>query len=304
MPLRLETKHPDFGRMIHEDQEPRVIADASDGLIFTEGPIWNAQNQSLTFSDIPGNAMYRWSEDGGLKRLVDYSYKGNGNAYAPDGDIVTCEHAASRIARRDGDGKNYRVVVSHYQGLELNSPNDVVVRRDGSIYFTDPYFGRNPSQVGVERSRQLAFCGVYRYAQGQLTLLDDRCETPNGLCFTGDERQLYVADSKPMEIFLYDVEPDGTLKNRRLFARTSGEGPGSPDGLKLDAEGNLYCCAQGGIHVFRPDGQMLGRICFPFQIANFTFGGKERKTLMICAGNRVLAIQGQIPGLPGPCDRA
>lgn len=304
MPLRLETKHPDFGRIIREGQEPRVIADASDGLIFTEGPIWNGQNQSLTFSDIPGNAMYRWSEGGGLNRLVDYSYKGNGNAYAPDGDIVTCEHAASRIARRDGDGKNYRVVVSHYQGLELNSPNDVVVRRDGSIYFTDPYFGRNPSQVGVERSRQLAFCGVYRYAQGQLTLLDDRCETPNGLCFTGDERQLYVADSKPMEIFLYDVEPDGTLKNRRLFARTSGEGPGSPDGLKLDAEGNLYCCAQGGIHVFRPDGQMLGRICFPFQVANFTFGGKERKTLMICAGNRVLAIQGQIPGLPGPCDRA
>lgn len=296
MALQLDVFHPDFTQIMDACQEPVTLLDGSDGLIFTEGPIWNSEKKHLTFSDIAGNAIYRWSKKEGLCKLVEYSYKGNGNAYAPNGDIITCEHATSRIARRDGEGRNYRVLVSHYNGLELNSPNDVVVRRDGSIYFTDPYFGRNPSRVGVERSRQLSFCGVYRLDDKGLTLLDDRCITPNGLCFTADEKRLYVADSKAKEILAYDVEQDGTLSNRRLFAKTVGEGIGLPDGLKLDAQGNVYCCAQSGIHVFRPDGTPLGRIFFPFQIANFTFGGEDGKSMIICSVERIFTLQSKIPG--------
>lgn len=296
MALQLNVFHPDFAGIIAADQEPVTLLDASDGLVFTEGPIWNPEKGHLTFSDIAGNVIYRWSANEGLRKLVEYSYKGNGNAYAPNGDIVTCEHATSRIARRDGDGRNYRVLVSHYKGLELNSPNDVVVRRDGAIYFSDPYFGRNPSRVGVERSRQLSFCGVYRLDDKGLTLLDDRCITPNGLCFTRDEKRLYVADSKACEIIAYHVEPDGTLSDRRVFAKTQGEGIGLPDGLKLDDQGNVYCCAQSGIHVFRSDGAPLGRIFFPFQVANFTFGGADGKTMFICAVDRIFTLRSNIPG--------
>lgn len=296
MPLCLEGG-AELRALFDPEQELELIAGPEDGLIFTEGPIWNRAEGHLTFSDIPANVMYRWDPVQGLRRLVEYSHKANGNAYAPDGSIVTCEHATSRLARRDGDGGGYKVLCSHYRGKELNSPNDVIVRRDGSIYFTDPHFGRTPSQVGLPRAEELGFRGIYRLSSGELTLLDDVCEDPNGLCFSADEQVLYVDDSPRCEVLAYDVLPDGTLSGRRLWAVTEGDGAGKPDGLKLDRDGNLYCCAQGGLHIFSSGGRCLGRIRVPVQLANLCFGDADGKTLYLCASDRIYRLRGSVPGL-------
>lgn len=299
MPLQLECTNGLLQQLIDADQEPCYIGTGKDGLIFTEGPVWSRRRQELIFSDIAGNAMYRWNENSGLRQMVSYSYKANGNACLPNAGIITCEHATSRISFRKEDGSGYMVLVSHYEGKELNSPNDVVVHSDGSIYFTDPFFGRNPSRVGVERERELDFCGIYRLKDSQLMLLDDSCQTPNGLCFSEDEQQLYVADSVRDEIVVYDVCPNGSIRDKRLFAKTCGSEIGHPDGLKLDEDGNLYCCAQGGIHIFSHKGEFLGRIVFPFQVANIAFGGRNMQRLFVCAVDQVFSIETRKKGLIG-----
>lgn len=297
MGLKIEINDSEILRLIDPNQDYVLLADQKDGLVFTEGPIWDRVNQYLIFSDIAGNKIYKWSAELGLLEWVNYSFKANGNAYDDEGNIISCEHATSRLAKRNKEGKCYEVLCTHYEGKELNSPNDVVVRKDGTIYFTDPHFGRNPSRVGVEREKQLDFQGVYRYVKGELTVVEKSLIAPNGLCFSLDERQLFVNDSPKKYIWVFDVTQTGELINKRLWARTNGDGAGLPDGMKIDCEGNLYCCAQGGIHIFNKNGKFLGRICFPIQVANFTFGGVEGKSLFICATDRIYCIQGNISGM-------
>lgn len=297
--LELEKFSEGLDGIIDRNQPYETIADESDGLIFTEGPVWSPSGRHLTFSDIAANRLLRYA-GGRLTVLTDFSYKANGSCYLPTGKLASCEHATSRIALRNGDGTHYRVLCGQFQGGELNSPNDIVSKSDGSLYFTDPHFGRNPSKVGVERACQLEFSGVYRLVGRQPQLLDASLVTPNGLCFTADEKQLYLCDSQPCKIWRYSVAPDGSLRDKTLFAETGGEGPGLPDGLKLDALGNVYCCAQGGIHIFAPDGALLGRIRFPVQTANLAFGGDDMKTLFVCATNRVYRLTTQVAGLQYP----
>ena len=297
MALQVEVFNKKMLDIVDCTQELTTIAGPDDGLIFTEGPIWNHKNQYLLFSDIAGNIMYRWDDTNALQPFVPYSFKANGNAWAKDGGVVTCEHATSRMVSRDEDGGNYRVLASHFQGKELNSPNDVVVKSDGSVYFSDPFFGRNPSRVGVERKQQLDFQGVFRLEGDVLILLDKDFGNPNGLCFSKDEKSLFINDSPRKEIKKFAVAQDGTLSDGYIWATTQGDGPGLPDGMKLDVEENLYCCAQGGIHVYDKNGLALGRIVIPVQAANFTFGGKDNKQLFICATDHVFHMEGKISGL-------
>ncbi|MGB1253985.1 MAG: SMP-30/gluconolactonase/LRE family protein, partial [Candidatus Promineifilaceae bacterium] len=219
------------------------ITQIATGFDFLEGPIWHPSHQTLIFSDILGNSIYSWNAQTGVSKRNRHSYMANGNAYDQQGRVITCEHATSRLTRTDTAAGSYEVLASHYEGKELNSPNDVVVKSDGAIYFTDPTSGRS-ANFGVPREPELPFSGVYRFDpnSGDLTLLVDDFAKPNGLCFSRDEQQLFVNDTVRFHIRVFDVLPDGSLANGRLWAETKGSGAGVPDGMKIDTQDNIYCC--------------------------------------------------------------
>ena len=275
----------------------------ASGFKFLEGPAWHPFEKHLRFSDILGNSTLQWSEADGLSLYRSNSHMANGNTYDREGRLLSCHHASSRVTRMDGE--TMTVLASHYQGMELNSPNDIVVKSDGAVYFTDPPYGREP-KVGIPRQCQLDFNGVYRWDPGDdsLTLLTQALNRPNGLCFSADESLLYVADSPEYKIFVFDVRADGTIANKRLFAETQGDGPGVPDGLKIDSAGNVYCCAQGGLHVFSADGDLLGRLRTPMQAPNFTWGDDDLCSLYITGVSALYRVRVGIPGIPlfGPPD--
>lgn len=270
----------------------------SSGHRFLEGPAWHPFDKHLRFSDIPGNATLQWSESAGLSIYRANSHMANGNTYDRQGRFLSCHHASSRVTRMDGD-QAMTVLASHYQGKELNSPNDIVVKSDGAIYFTDPPYGRE-AKVGIPRERQLEFNGVYRLdpADSTLTLLSKDFNRPNGLCFSADETLLYINDTPENHIRVFDVESDGALANGRLFAETGGDGPGAPDGMKIDSEGNLYCCAAGGLHVFSADGKFLGRLLAPMQIPNFTFGDDDLRGIYLTGATTLYRLRTRIAGIP------
>jgi len=267
------------------------------GFAFTEGPIWHPVERHLTFSDMPGNHMRRWSADGGIQTFRKPSNMANGNAYDSKGRIVTCEHATSRVTRTDLDG-TITVLASHYQGNELNSPNDIVVKRDGGIYFTDPTYGRLEF-FGVARDCELDFQGVYRVEDdgAKLTLLVADFAQPNGLCFSRDESRMFVNDTDRGHIRLFDVAPDGGLSGGEVWAEVTGEGDGAPDGLKIDAAENVYCCGPGGVHVFAPDATCLGVIKVPEVTANFNWGDDDLKSLFLTASTSLYRVRTKTPGL-------
>jgi gluconolactonase len=248
---------------------------------------------------MPGNRMRRWDAATGITTFRHPSNMANGNAYDRQGRMVTCEHATSRVTRTEHGGR-IEVLASHYEGKALNSPNDVIVASAGAIYFTDPTFGRM-EYYGVPREPELAFRGVYRIDPGdnRLTLLADDFEQPNGLCLSLDERRLFVNDTVRGHIRVFDVAGDGAIANGRVWAETTGEGAGAPDGMKLDSEENVYCTGPGGIHVFDRDARCLGVIRTPEGTANFTFGGDDRRSLFITASTSLYRIEVNVPGPAG-----
>ena len=207
----------------------------AEGFEFIEGPIWHPVDHHLIFSDIIGDAMYCWRQGEGVGLFRRPSHMANGNTYDRKGCILTCEHATSRVTRTGQNGR-IEVLASHYLDKELNSPNDIVVRSDGQIFFTDPNSGRG-SKYGVERAQELEFQGVYRLGPdlGVLTLLADDFEKPNGLCFSLDEKILFVNDTVRQHIRAFDVTAEGTLKNGRLWADLIGQEAGVADGMKVDS---------------------------------------------------------------------
>ncbi len=255
--MNVEIRDDRFRSVVGSDVEIERLASGFD---FTEGPIWHPRAQHLIFSDMPGNHMRRWSAQDGITTFRKPSNMANGNAYDRAGRIVTCEHATSRVTRTGLDGR-IEGLATHWQGQELNSPNDVVVRSDGSIYFTDPTFGRM-EYYGLPREPELSFRGVYRLepAARKLELLADDFGQPNGLCFSLDEKRLFVNDTERAHIRIFDVSADGTLANSRVWAAPEGEGEGAADGMKVDSAGHLFCTGPGGIHVFAPDATCLGVI--------------------------------------------
>ena len=298
--MNLEMRDSRVHQLIAPGTELETVVTGFD---FTEGPIWQPHEHALIFSDIMGNSLYRWSAQDGLKKLRRNSYMANGNAFDQQGRVITCEHATSRVTRSDlsrcdpitNDG--LEVLATHYQGKQLNSPNDVVVKRDGMIYFTDPAAGRSVV-YGIPREPELSFAGVYRLhpETKEVTLLVDDFVLPNGLCFSLDERQLFVNDTRRLHIRVFDVQTDGTLANGRLWAETTGEGAGVPDGMKFDQAGNIYCCGPGGVHLFDGAANCLGVIHMPEQTANFAFGDDDLCSLYITASTTVYRVRVKIPG--------
>ncbi len=268
------------------------------GFLFTEGPVWHPTGKFLIFSDMPGDHMRRWSARDGITTFRTPSNKANGNTYDPDGRLVTCEHATSRVTRTEHDGRIV-VLATHYGGKELNSPNDVIARSDGAIYFSDPTYGRM-KYFGVERQPELAVRGVYRVGADPRSteLLVDDFEQPNGLCFSLDERRLFVNDTARKHIRVFDVGPTGAIRNGRVWAETVGDKPGAPDGMKVDAEGNVWCCGPGGIHVFDPDGRLLEVVEVPEPIANFTWGDDDYRSLYVTASTSLYRIRTKVAGRP------
>ena len=273
-----------------------LLEQIATGFEFIEGPAWHSGQKTLYFSDIIGDAMYRWSAGDGVRVFRKPSNMANGNTWDREGRLLSCEHATSRVCRTDADG-NYEVLASHYQGLELNSPNDIIVSRNGNIFFTDPNSGRGP-RYGVEREQELDFQGVFKLdpVSCELTLLADDFVLPNGLCFSQDESKLFVNDSRRQHIRIFDVTADQTICNSRVWASTDGDLPGVADGMKLDAVGNLFSSGSGGIHVFDPDGTPLGVIRTPEVAANFTWGGEDSRELFITATRSVYRLRVKIPG--------
>lgn len=285
-------------RLLSVADQNAELEKAAEGFVFIEGPIWHPHEKHLIFSDIRGDAMYRWSASEGLNEFRRPSNMANGNTYDRQGRILTCEHATSRVTRTDLIGK-VEVLASHYKGKELNSPNDIVVKSDDFIYFTDPLSGRT-EKYGVLREQELDFQGVFKLnpENGSLTLLVDDFEKPNGLCFSPDEKRLFINDTARRHIRVFDVLEDGTIANGRLFAETTGDAVGVADGMKFDQNGFLFCCGPGGVQVFDGQGVCLGVIRFPEQAANFTWGDDDLKSLYVTASTTLYRVRVKTPGFP------
>jgi gluconolactonase len=267
-----------------------------DGFEFIEGAIWHPGKELVIFSDIVGDTIYHWTKTNGLSVYRKPSNMANGNTFDRQGRLLTCEHATSRVTRTEPDGE-ITILASHYEGKELNSPNDIVTKRDGSIFFTDPASGRT-EKFGVLREQELDFQGVYRLDdQGMLTLLVDDFSKPNGLCFSLDEKYLFINDTHHGHIRVFDVNRDGTLGNGKIWAELNKEGIGVADGMKIDQTGNLYCCGPGGVHIFNQGGAYLGIIKVPEQAANFNWGDDDLSGLYICASTTLYRIRMNTPGI-------
>ena len=273
-----------------ESGDPELL---DTGFEFTEGPLW-MDDLGLLFSDIPADKIYKWTESGGTKIWRDGSGNANGLAQDIEGRLIACEHGTRRVSRTDSDG-SVITIASEYQGGRLNSPNDIVTHSSGQIYFTDPPYGIE------EADREQPVNGVYRITlDGDLVLLTDDFTRPNGLAFSPDESTLYIDDSGKRHVRVFDVLPDGDISNSRLFADMDHPQPGSPDGMKVDVEGNIYVAGATGLWVFDPDGNLLGVIVTPERPSNCAWGDKDRQTLYITARTSIFRIRTKIPGIaPG-----
>ncbi|MCG3150302.1 MAG: Gluconolactonase [Verrucomicrobiae bacterium] len=239
-----------------------------DGFQFVEGPVWVPARQELLFSDIPASKIYRYKA-GKVDVFRQPSHQANGNTLDPRGRLVTCEHETRRVTRTELDG-TIVPVASHFEGKRLNSPNDVVCKSDGTIYFTDPPYAVKPED------RDLDFQGVYRIAENQIELVARDFSKPNGLCFSPDESILYIADTERGHVRVGD----------RVFCQVE-----RPDGMRVDAAGNLYIAALKAVEIFSPTGQKIGAITLPERPANLAFGDADRKTLYICARTSLYRVR-------------
>jgi gluconolactonase len=302
----IERLEPAMENLVADDAAIEVLA---SGFTWSEGPVWVDDGQYLLFSDIPRNSVFRWKQGEGIRLfLCPSGYTGveyyglepgcNGLVLDPQGQLVSCEHGDRRISvLTAGGGK--RTLVDHYQGKRLNSPNDAVFKSNGDLYFTDPPYGL-PNRWEDPR-RELDFCGVYRLAaDGRLTLLTRELTRPNGIGFSPDERTLYVAQSDPQAAIwmAFTVQEDGTLgKGRVLFDATKwvGQRPGLPDGMAVDAQGNLWATGPGGVLVLSPAGQLLGRLNTGEKTANCTFG-EDGRSLFITADSHLCRVRTKVRG--------
>lgn len=274
------------------------------GLRWAEGPVWFGDARHLLVSDIPNNRILKWDEETGavsvFRRPSNFA---NGHTRDRQGRLVSCEHGTRRVTRTEYSG-HITVLMDQFQGKRLNSPNDIVVHSDGSVWFTDPAFGILSDYEG-ERAPQELPLTLYRLdpTTGQATVLDDTIEAPNGLAFSPDERILYVVEcrSTPRRILAYDVIGPRITNRRTLI----DAGPGTPDGFRVDEDGNLWCGwgmgdpALDGVMVFNPAGEPIGRIALPERCANLCFGGRHRNRLFMAASQSVYAIYVNVRGMAG-----
>ncbi len=264
------------------------------GFKFTEGPIWHPEG-FLLFSDIPENTIYQWQPHQSVKVFRRPSGNANGNTLDLEGRLITGEHGNRRVSRTEKDG-TIVTLANQYNDKRLNSPNDLVVKSDGSIYFTDPPYGIKSEQ------EELGFYGVYRIApDGKLILLIDDFVRPNGIALSPDESKLYVNDSEKGHIRAFDIKSDGNLEKGRIFAELKEPNKqGVPDGMKVDLQGNIYSTGPGGVWVFSPSGRLLGIIAVPERVTNLAWGNNDYKTLYLTASNSLYRINLKVAGIkPG-----
>jgi gluconolactonase len=293
--VTVSIRDPRFAQVVGPEARFEQIA---SGCLFTEGPLWHPTGHYLLWSDMPGDHLRRWSAADGVTTHRKPCHMSNGLTWDRQGRLLACEHASSRVTRTERDGR-ITPLATHYDGKQLNSPNDIVCAADGGIYFTDPPYGR-AEFYGVPRAQELPFQGVYRVGERPEapTLLVDDFDRPNGLCFSLDGRRLFVNDTARRHIRVFDVAGDGQLSGGAVWATTDGDGPGAPDGMKIDSAGNVYCCGPGGVHVFAPDAACLGVIHVPERPANFAWGDADYRSLYVTASTSVYRIRVLVPGLP------
>lgn len=277
-----ESYDPVFDRYVLGNAPVKQLASGFDWL---EGPVWFGDAGCLLFSDIPSNRILRWTPDVGVTTYRAPSNYANGHTRDRQGRLISCEHGTRRVTRTEYDGK-ITVIADGYDGKPLNSPNDVVVAKDGSVWFTDPHYGIKSNYEGFASPQELP-CVVYRAdpETGALAVMVDDMNCPNGLAFSLNESQLYVADTgriyegDPQHIRVYDIV-DGKPANGRVFHTID---PGCADGIRLDTDGNLWSSAADGVHCISPQGVLLGKILVPELVSNICFGGRAKHELYITA---------------------
>ena len=308
----MERRYPDPAVRIFDPRFNALrVAAASveclyQGTRWSEGPVWFGDSRAVIWSDIPNNRMMRWDEETGEVRVFRKpSNHANGNTRDREGRLVTCEHLTRRVTRTEYDG-SITVLADQYDGKPLNSPNDVIVKSDGSIWFTDPTFGIRGFYEGEQKQSEVK-PAVYRVdgASGEITMMTDALDAPNGLAFSPDESVLYVVDSRvaPRKIFAFDVARDGrTLSNQSELIDAAD---GTPDGFRVDIHGNLWCgWGMGsdeldGVRIFTPQGEPLGHIALPERCANVCFGGRHRNRLFMAASHGLYSLYVNTQGAPG-----
>jgi gluconolactonase len=277
-----------------------VVGSANLDTLYTdcrwaEGPCWFGDANCLIWSDIPNNRMLRWVPDGGVSVFRHNSNFVNGNTRDREGRLISCSHGGRNVVRTEVDG-SLTVLADSYRGKRLNAPNDVVVKSDGSIWFTDPGYGILSDYEGFKGEFEQDGCFVFRLdpATGEMAVVVDDFVRPNGLAFSPDESILYVADSAyshgadlPRHIRAFDVGADNVLSKGRVFVEIK---PGLPDGFRIDVDGNIWTSAGDGVHCYNPSGVLLGKILTPNTVANVEFGGPRRNRLFIAATESLHAI--------------
>jgi gluconolactonase len=294
--------------LIHDDRRfasffrtGAILEQIATGFDWAEGPVWLDDIQELRFSDIPNNRMMSWSQDKGLRVFRQPSQRSNGNTLDRTGAMISCEHGGRCISQTGKDG-SYKVLATHWNGKRLNSPNDVVVKRDGSVWFTDPPYGIISDHEGIRAESEIGSNNVYRIdpETWQVDVVADDFDRPNGLAFSPDESVLYIADSgrarghgfgfddaRPHHVRALDVIDGRKLGKSRVVAEIDMV----PDGLRVDTEGLLWISAEDGVHCYTPSGARLGRILVPEVVANLTFGGSQRSRLFISATSSIYALE-------------
>ena len=283
-----QAEDPVFGRYVMGNAPVKQIATGFD---WVEGPVWFGDAGCLLFSDIPNNRILRWTPGHGVSTYRAPSNYANGHTRDRQGRLISCEHGTRRVTRTEWDGA-ITVIAERYQGKRLNSPNDVVVSRDGAIWFTDPHYGIMTNYEGFASPQELP-CNVYRVdPDGTMAVVADDFNCPNGLAFSPDEARLYIADTgrmfhpDPQHIRVFDVA-GARLTGGGVFHKIA---PGCADGIRCDSDGNLWSSAADGVHCINPSGTRIGRILVPELVSNLCFGGRAKHQLFITATSSVYMI--------------
>jgi gluconolactonase len=264
------------------------------GTQWAEGPAWNGVGKYLVWSDIPNNVQMRWIEDDGRVTVFrNNSGNSNGNTFDYEGRQLSCEHGGRRVVRYEYNG-TVTVIADKYQGKRLNSPNDIVVHPDGSVWFTDPPYGIRGNYEGFKGPSEVK-PAVYRVDKtGQMDMLTDEMSGPNGICFTPDYKKVYIADTGGQETRIYDIDSNNKIRNGKRFIKLdmpgTGGAPAAADGIRCDIDGNLWCGARPGVQVVSPAGQRIGFIRMPETCANIAFGGAKRNRLFIAGSQSLYSV--------------
>jgi gluconolactonase len=265
------------------------------GCRWAEGPVYSAAGRYLVWSDIPNDRMLRWDETTGavgvFRQPAGYT---NGGTLDLEGRLISCEHGGRRVSRTEHDG-SITTIADRFDGKRLNSPNDVVVRSDGSIWFTDPSYGIDSDYEGHREESEIGACNVYRVdgVTGECRLVGDDFNRPNGLAFSLDESLLYVADTRAAHIRVFSVTPEGGLADGRVFTECS---EGVFDGVRLDSSGRVWAASGQAVHCFHPDGTRIGRLGLPEPVSNLVFGGPKRNRLFVTASTSVYSLFATVTG--------